>query len=339
MTLPRSPQVGQQAGASPGLYAGSHPGPHPSGHLLFVGQAVLDHVFLVDELSATAGKAEAQGYRSVLAGLSANAACAAQRLRDPAHSPGVVLVSAVGDDAAGEAVLRVAVEQGFAGVEIARIAAATTSVSAVWVAPDGERQVRNVRGTALARAPLPDAALLPGCVGLLTDPRWPAAAAWALSAARAAGIPSVLDAEQAPRADLQALVGLADWCVFSSAGLAAWAGEDRVATALALDAALGATLGAVAMTAPHAELVVTLGAEGALWRRPSGALQHLPAFKVSVQNTNGAGDVMHGALLLMLAERKPPALALRWAMAAAAQACTGAVPDREAWTHFLARNS
>jgi sulfofructose kinase len=288
--------------------------------LLVVGQAVLDHVFRVAGFSAEGGKSVAESHAVRLGGLAAQAARAAQTLRDPRHSPPVRLHTAVGDDAAGVAV------QGLlrsGGLDATLVPGARTGVSAVLVDPAGERQVHNVRGDALARAPLPPAE---ACAGVLADPRWPAAAAAALTRARAAGAPAVLDAEVAEPAVLQALLPLASWSVFSRAGLEAWAcGAGEPAALLAR----------AAQVAPDAELIVTLGAQGLLWRRPGGRLVALPAFRVPVVDTNGAGDVLHGALALSLAEGQPADTAVRRAMAAAALACRGDWPTRAELDHFL----
>jgi sulfofructose kinase len=87
--------------------------------------------------------------------------------------------------------------------------------------------------------------------------------------------------------------------------------------------------------APDAELIVTLGAQGLLWQRPGGDCRALPAFRVPVVDTNGAGDVLHGALALTLAEGLGAEVAVRRAMAAAALACRGTAPTRAELDHFL----
>jgi sulfofructose kinase len=288
--------------------------------LRIVGQAVLDHVFRVAGFSAEGGKSVADSHAVRLGGLAAQAARAAQQLRDPHHSPPVCLHTAVGDDAAGETVQALLHGAGQAAVVVP---GARTGVSAVLVDPAGERQVHNVRGDALARAPLPT---VDACAGVLADPRWPAAAAAALTHARALGVPAVLDAEVAEPAVLHSLLPLAGWAVFSRAGLEAWACGPGEPAALLVRAA---------QVAPGAELIVTLGAQGLLWQRPGGDCRALPAFRVPVVDTNGAGDVLHGALALALAEGLPADTAVRRAMAAAALACRGIWPTRPELDHFL----
>ena len=137
--------------------------------------------------------------------------------------------------------------------------------------------------------------------------------AWAeaaLAEARRLGLVAVLDADTSPRDDLQRLVGLAQWAVFSAPGMAAWHGS---ASASGLAAALAA----------GAEVaVLTQGAQGLLWQRRGQAARQLPAFALpEVVDTLGAGDVFHGALALALAEGQADALALRFASAAAALKC------------------
>lgn len=286
-----------------------------TGPLLFVGQAALDHVFHVERFSAAGGKAVASQLDSRIGGMATRAALAAHRLRRAQDGFEIRLLSAVGDDVAGQQLQQALHLQ---GIELASTAGARTPVSAVLVDAWGERQITNFRGDALRLAPLPE---MPSVFrGALADPRWPAAAALALKQARERGVPAVLDADVAEVAVLHRLVPLADWCVFSKGGLGAWADERE----LPADAALQR----VAAAAPDAELLVTLGADGALWRRPDGQLRALPAFRVEVRDTTGAGDVMHGALLLALCEGRSAEPALRFAMAAAALACRGNLPTR-----------
>lgn len=285
------------------------------GALLCVGQAALDHVFRIEQFSAAGGKAVASEQDSRIGGMAARAALAAHSLRRPGWGTDIRLLSAVGDDAAGKLLQRALRAK---GLDVACVSGARTPVSAVLVDARGDRQVTNFRGDALQRARLPE---LPCAVhGVLVDPRWPEAATQALAHARRLGVPAVLDADVADTAVLRRLVPLVGWCVFSHGGLSAWAGELVVAPCAALERA--------AQAAPHAELLVTLGGDGALWRRHDGRMQALPAMRVEVHDTTGAGDVMHGALLLALAEGQPAEQAVRFAMTAATLACRGATPAR-----------
>ena len=84
---------------------------------------------------------------------------------------------------------------------------------------------------------------------------------------------------------------------------------------------------------------VTLGERGSVFRI-DGVVHRVPAPVVDAQDTNGAGDVFHGAYALALAEGMRVMDAIRFASAAAALKCrTGsgweAVPDRAAVDEFL----
>lgn len=270
-----------------------------------VGHVALDHVFSVATPPQPGTKTPAQRQRSLVGGMTANALLAAARLGAAAR-----IVSPMGDDAAAALFETHFAREGIAASGLLRVAGAGSSVSAVIVDARGERTIVNHRGSALALAPAFDAAWLRDADILLTDPRCVHWAEAALHAARRQGLPSVLDADASPRADLQRLVGLADWVVFSEPGSRVYAdGGDTAALAGAL--AAGAQVAAV-----------TQGERGLCWQRPGQAVRRLPAFAVSpVVDTTAAGDVFHGALAVALAEGLADVPALRFAAAAAALKC------------------
>ncbi len=86
-------------------------------------------------------------------------------------------------------------------------------------------------------------------------------------------------------------------------------------------------------------VVVTMGARGSLVIS-SNSVEHIPAYKVKVVDTTGAGDAFNGALAVFLAEGKDIVEACRLANAAAALKITrvGAqegLPTREELINFL----
>jgi ribokinase len=87
-------------------------------------------------------------------------------------------------------------------------------------------------------------------------------------------------------------------------------------------------------------VVVTLGAQGALWVDRNGTF-HVPAFPVEVVDTTAAGDSFIGALGVAIGEHRPPAEVLRFAAAAAALSVTrlgaqSGIPTRARLDAFLA---
>jgi sulfofructose kinase len=144
-----------------------------------------------------------------------------------------------------------------------------------------------------------------GCQAVLADTRWPEGALAALTAARSAGVPGVLDADRPIPAD-GALLAAASHVAFSHEALADYTGEADPVRALER-AARGL----------DAWCCVTVGAEG-VHVLAAGRHQHLPGHRVPVVDTLGAGDVWHGAFALALAEGRPEAIAVRHASAAAA---------------------
>jgi sulfofructose kinase len=272
-----------------------------------VGIAVLDHVFRVDELPRAPSKHLARGLQTVLGGMAANAAAAAARLGAEA-----LLVSRVGSDAAGETILAELVALGVDTRAVERVAGLTSSVSAVFVDGAGERLLVNHADPRLLEdAPAPAEPLAGPVDAVLVDGRWPRAAVAALEAAAERRVPGLADLDH-PMAEPWAgrLLAAASHVCFSRDGLARWTGEPGPEAGLRAIAARSA-----------AELAVTLGAEGVLFRA-ADRLVHLPAFPVRAVDTLGAGDTFHGALAVALAEGRPWPAALRFASAAAALRCS-----------------
>ncbi len=292
--------------------------------VICIGTAVIDTVFAVDRLPLAPGKNPSSSVKQVCGGLGANAAATVSALGGEG-----VLWSRVGDDLAGDQILRELAEWRVETAAVERVPGARTVIATVLVDTTGERQLvyhldaRLVEGAAV---PL-DAIAAAGAV--MADTWWPAAALPALAEARARGIPSVLDVELASYPIEMRLLELASHVVFAREGLAAVAGADDVAGGLHR-----------MRTQTDAWLGVTCGGEGVYWLDGSD-VRHLPAFEVKVVDTLAAGDVFHGALALALAERRPIEAALPFAAAAAAVKCTrfggrDGIPNRAEVERLLA---
>jgi sulfofructose kinase len=272
-----------------------------------VGHAVLDHVFEVDAFPQRPTKTPALSYRAGTGGMAFNAAIAAARL-----GAAVRLIGRVGCEP-GVSMLRERLRaEGIEDRGLEVVPGAMTSVSAIVVDERGERQIFNHRGDAIVRAHALDPRVLAGADVVLTDPRWVAGAAAALRWARAQRVTAMLDVDVAPEADLQQLVPLAQWAVFSEPGLAAYA------PGLSAQAALQRALDSGCEVA-----MVTRGEQPVWWRRAGGALQRLPVPRVKAVDTTGAGDVFHAALALAVGERRAERDAVAFAATAAALKCLG----------------
>ena len=286
-----------------------------SGRIVCLGHAALDRIYRVGTLPVGSTKVRASGYSEVGGGMASNGACAISRLCDPTRSS-VEFWGRVGSDSAGD-IIRAQFALFDVDVEhVKTFDGCTSSQSAVMVDDAGERMIVNYRGDtpvdAISWLPI---ARIADAAAVLTDVRWLDGARAVLDAARAAGVPSVLDADLGDVPIVRALVPLAGHAIFSEPGLDNWygahcAGDDAVERALRAAVDSGAEVAGV-----------TRGERGVLlW--VDGALIHVPAFEVKVLDTLGAGDVFHGAYTLGLAEGMSATGAARFAAAAAAIKCS-----------------
>ena len=284
-----------------------------------LGMAVLDRIFAVPVLPSGATKLYATSVLEAGGGPASTAAAAIVRLGGRAR-----LFARLGADTVGDAIVAELAREGVDATGVRRIPGARSAWSAVAVDPAGERMILNTPGAGLdVRAPWLQASDLAGAGALLVDMGWPAGAAEALRAARAVGVPSVLDADLGPHEGAAALIGLADHVAFSAAGLAHHSGtSDPVAG-----------LRRIRAKARDAVLGVTMGAAGFAWL-DGDVVRRIPAPAVTAVDTLGAGDVFHGAYALALAEQVPMPAVFAFANAAAALKCTRpggrlGIPDRE----------
>ena len=273
--------------------------------VLCIGIATLDYVYAVDEIPADAQKKyRAYDLITVGGGTAASAANAIAKLGGEA-----VLATRLGGDAVGRDIIA---ELAAAGVDCTlarRFADCRSPCSAVFVDRAGERLV-----TCYADESTPDDASwlpdrLPDRTGaVLADVSWVTGAIRMLAAARAAGIPSVIDGDRL----------VADPTYFDQASHVAYSTETVCELAGIGDPRKA--LEKLARRAPN-WIAVTDGPRG-VWFTDAGAIAHEPAFQVEVVDTLGAGDVFHGALALALGEGMGERAAVRFANAAAALKCS-----------------
>ena len=273
-----------------------------------VGHVALDLMFQIDQFPDHPTKKHADDFFQGVGGMAANSAVALSRLGAKAAFYGPV-----GDDAATPIFLQHFRSQGVDTRHVHPIPGQTNSISAIVTDHTGERMIYSHKGSAL-KHPGP---LDPSCLAhqdvVLIDPRCPDWAEQTLRLTRQLRLPCLLDGEVSPSEDLQRLVPLAQWGVFSDPGLQAFhAGThaDGLAAALASN--------------PDMELAaVTLGSDGLLWQIQGQAPQRMAGFQVPhVVDTTGAGDTFHAALAFAWADGMGHEQALRFASAAAALKCT-----------------
>ena len=273
--------------------------------IVCLGLSALDYIWAVERLPVGSDKVLARQFATKGGGMAATAAVAVARLGGHAAFWG-----RAGDDLEGRLMRRSLQEENVAVGAFRLFPDARSSVSCVVVDEDGERQIANFRGSNLPLdsgwLPLTD---IPQTDAILADPRWPEGTLAAFAAARAAGVPTVLDADVALPEVFEAVLPLTDHAIFSTPALAAFAGSDRHA-ALRRVGTYGCEIAAV-----------TSGSGGVSWLS-EGRSHHQPAYPVEAVDTTGAGDVFHGAYALAIGSGAPVAEAMAFAAAAAALKCT-----------------
>lgn len=274
--------------------------------LIAVGGACATGIFRVAEVPPLPAKALADRMCRVADGMALSAACAFVKLGGSA-----AIWARIGDDADGGFIRESVAAAGLDVSGLRTMPGGRSSQATVIVDGAGRRLVVPFHDPGLD--PAADWLPLPAIAGsgmVLCDVRWPEAAEAAFRAARDIGVPSMLDGEIAAPGVLHRLVPLADYAVFSDAGLLDFTGlSDVPAALLAVAATHGGHVGA------------TCGADGYAWVE-AGSVRRVPSPAVDVVDTLAAGDVFHGAFALAILEGLPIAAAARFACTAAALKCT-----------------
>lgn len=292
-------------------------------NILLAGVAVIDFIFMLDQLPRAAEKYRARDAAISGGGCAANAAVAVARLGGRA-----ALAARIGADTVGDLIVGGLEAEGVDCGRVRRFDGCRSSFSSVYVDGAGERQIVNFRDASLSFDAGWLAAEIPADFdAALGDTRWPQGSAMVLRAARRRGVPGVLDAE-APIAEALDALNAASHVAFSMQGLRDHCGDADVERGLRRVAA-----------ETGAWVCVTDGAAGVTCLA-NGDLSHVAAFPVAAVDSLGAGDVWHGAFALALGEGMEELRAVRFANAVAAIKCTrfggrAGIPRRAEVERFL----
>ena len=273
--------------------------------VIVVGHTALDRVYRIDAFPAKPTKVRAVDHREEGGGSAANAAAAIAAL-----GGAVRLWSRVGDDDPGTKARRALERCGVDASGVLICEGARTPTAAVIVDAKGERLVISEDDHVMPM----EAAWLPlsqvtAAGAVLSDLSWLEGTRAAFAAARACGIPTIVDVDLGGGILLERVVDLTDYAIFSGPGFEKFvAGANDTARFSRLHE----------MGVRHAG--VTRGATGYVWAAQKEAGTQA-VFKVPVVDTTGAGDAFHGVFALALASGLQDADCARMAAAAAALKC------------------
>jgi sulfofructose kinase len=288
-----------------------------------VGAALVDFVFSLEEFPNGGEKYRAKDACIVGGGCAANAAVAIARLGGEAN-----LAARLGDDFPGDLIIKQLADENVDTKLIHRAENGRSSYSSVFVDRNGERQIVNFRGDGLIeqtdwieQAPSSDA--------ILVDTRWSAGAKFGLEMAAERNIPGIVDAEAPLEPEL---LSLASHVAFSRSGIQSISSQTSLADCLA----------EIATKLPGWTCVTD--GENGVYYTVGDHIEHMPAFQVEVKDTLAAGDIWHGAFVLLLGEGADEKTAIRFANGAAAMKSMSfggraGCPDRRTLNAFLKENN
>jgi sulfofructose kinase len=214
-----------------------------------------------------------------------------------------------GDDLSGSYALAELHKEGVETDGVRSVAGGVTFVSAILVDPHGERHIFPYRGAGLTDTTEGlDLSSVGSFGALLVDGRHPVISEAALQQAKRRGIPTVGDFSDTRSWHLTRLL---DYLLVSEECAEEVLGRNDPEAALA------------ALRRHPKQLVgITLGEEGFLYD-DMGTVRHVTSLPVEVIDTNGAGDVFHGAYTYGVARGWSAERCGLFASVTAALSCTG----------------
>ncbi len=276
-------------------------------HFIGVGHAALDYVYRIDAFPPSPTKMRALDHVASGGGMAANAAAAIARLGGD-----VSLWARVGEDPTAGIIRHQLRAVGVNTSHVRSFEGATSATAAVIVDKRGERVVisEDDHEFPLGSDWLP-VSNVETADAVFSDLTWLEGSVAAFGAARARGIPTILDIDLNSGQLLDKVIGLTDYAIFSAPAFRAFTqgGSDEERLTRLVESGIR-----------HAG--VTLGSQGYLWAARGGAHGRQDAFPVDVIDTTGAGDAFHGAFAWCVAEGFPDKECARIASAVAALSCT-----------------
>ncbi|MFI7494210.1 PfkB family carbohydrate kinase [Kocuria sp. M4R2S49] len=288
--------------------------------VVVVGQVGRDLVLTVEELPEAGGATDVLERQELLGGKGANQAVACRQLGAEVH-----LVGVVGTDAAGEAVLAQAAEDGIDVGAVVRRSGAPTALLVDLVGPRGVRRLlEDVDARMLLEAQDVRASrdLLRSADAVLVQLQQPGAAVTeALEAAAAGGALTVVDgapADEGVRRRVLSTAAVVRADTAETEALVGWAPQDVPGTVRAAQSLLAEGPRVVALATGEGDVVA--------WPGGHVVLPHLGEDPV---DPTGAGDSFVAALTVALLRGESPESAAWWAAAAAAEVVgsAGGRPD------------
>lgn len=299
-----------------------------SAAILGIGGVCLDRLAILPRMPGWDEVEHISRSATQLGGMVATAMVAAARLGETAE-----FVGGVGNDEAGRYALRVFEREGIATKQTSVIDGEATAFSFILVHEEtGQRTILHHRGVQLREA-LPLAALdFTGVRFLHLDGYWFRSALDAAKHANIRGITVTLDpSTRLLRADdAEQLFCLVDYFMPGVAFAEKLTGEAEPFRAARSLLKYGGKA-----------VIVTNGADG-VYVCASDDEFHVPAFRVPVVDTTGAGDVFHGAFVAGLQKGYALRQAVTFASAVAALKCTklggqAGIPTFQETLEFLER--
>jgi len=285
--------------------------------VLCIGYACWDITASLNHYPEADEKTTAQSLSQEGGGPAYNASIAVARLGGRSAFAGCI-----GNDAHGRLQLEELQNEGV-DHQATTVSSQPSSLSMIWTSPDGQRALVNHRPE-LPNLPPPTWSTPPKCI--LADGHAPS---WTNDALNYfPDTPWILDAGSLHPGTEELIARHPTYLVTSRKFATAISGSDQPSDWLSC---LGNYSSHVA---------VTMGPEGVIYGHQPEC-HHLPAERISVLDTNGAGDAFHGAFAYSIARNRSWKQSLQFAMQYATQSCTqrgghGSYPDKH---HFHCHTS